>query len=143
MHKRKNAAFTATQNFFCQTEFKLRPVFQGIVEAHIFRAVCRHDDANFLWPNGGNISLDTASPINFHVLRPGKHSVVTAQSMSLSFSFRFVQTTPAANPGPATIGPDNPASRLESTGQNYPGMLDAKNRSFPEHTNTALFGFND
>src|ERR1700730_1266783 len=129
MHESENSAFTATQNFFNQTEFKLWPVFQGIVEAHIFRAVCDHDDANFLRPNGRDTGLDTLSPINFRVLRPGTHTVMTAQSMSLSFSVRSVQTTPAANPGPTTIGSDNPASRLESAGQDYTGLLDAKNRS--------------
>jgi hypothetical protein len=141
-HRDNRTALPAAGFRSGQTLSKFGHLLERFRERCILHALGHQDDTKFLGANRSDIRLRPCSPINFDMVRPRLHAIVSAAGPLFSPPRSF-QGAPAARPRPVSIGSNDPASVSCLGGQVDDVAINARNGRSPQQAYAALFGPGD
>src|SRR5262249_46352399 len=139
MHQCHRAAFAGGEFRASQARLQPRAGFQECVEVGALHTVADYDDTNLLRPNGRDICLAAAGPVNFNVLAPGSEAIVAAFAISLPLSDGVLESGPPADAGGVAVRAHNPARGNELFAYVYALRRDGGHRRSPHQLHAALF----
>src|SRR5271165_2911060 len=97
-----------------------------------------HSHADFLTADRCRITLAARAPINFHVVRPGLHAIVTPKSVAQAWLRTAVEFCPLPNPRIRAIRADNPPRSNEAMAEINPVVSNAGDARPPQQFRSGL-----
>jgi len=142
-YRRDRAAFPSADFLASEFFMEFRKFPERSIEKRVLHVIRQQHDADLVAAHWSYVCLGMASPMNFHVVRPGSRAKMPPDGKAPAGAFGGFQCAPPAHARTQAIGSHDPAGLYFATGEQRALRVNAANWCVPKELHATFFGSGD